>query len=50
MPDFNCSSSFALSWVDKVTTGTLDFASIIVNFVSSAAEKITQFSERVKRD
>ena len=21
-PDFNCSSSFALSWVDKITTGT----------------------------
>ena len=21
-PDFNCSSSFALSWVDKFTTGT----------------------------
>ena len=21
-PDFNCSNSFALSWVDNVTTGT----------------------------
>ena len=21
-PDFNCCNSFALSWVDKVTTGT----------------------------
>ena len=21
-PDFNCSNNFALSWVDRVTTGT----------------------------
>ena len=29
--DFNCSSSFALSWADKVTTGTQSFVSVIQN-------------------
>ena len=32
--DFNCSSSFALSWVDKVTTGIYSFVSVIVNVAS----------------
>ena len=30
-PDFNCCNNFALSWVDKVTTGTKRFASVISN-------------------
>ena len=30
-PDFNYSSSFPLPWVNKVTTGTLRFASVIEN-------------------
>ena len=40
-PDFNCSNSFAL-------TGTQIFVSVILNFVSPAAEEITQFSGQVK--
>ena len=31
-PDFNCSNNFALSFVDKVTTGTYKFISVILNF------------------
>ena len=33
-PAYNCSISFALSWVEKVTTGTLSLVSAIVNVVS----------------
>ena len=29
--DFNCGNNFALSWVDKVTTGTWKFISVIAN-------------------
>ena len=44
-PDFNCWSSFALHAVDKVTTGTSSFVSVIANFVawSTALDFITQF-------
>ena len=28
-PDFNCGNSFALFWVDKITTGTWRVVSII---------------------
>ena len=30
-PDFNCCNSFALSWIDKVATGTQIFVPVIVN-------------------
>ena len=30
-PDFNCSNNFALSCVDKITTGTYNFVSVIAN-------------------
>ena len=30
-PGFNCCNNFALSWVDKVTTGTKSFAWFISN-------------------
>ena len=30
-PDFNFCNSLALSWVDKVTTGTKSFESLILN-------------------
>ena len=30
-PNFNYGNNFALSWVDKVTTGTWRFLSVIVN-------------------
>ena len=33
-PDFSCSSNFSLSLVDKVTTGTYKFVSVIANFPS----------------
>ena len=32
--DFNSSGSFALSWVDKVMTGTESFVSAIINVCS----------------
>ena len=44
-PYFNCSSSFALSWVDKVTQS---YISVIANFVFPAAEEITQSVDQVK--
>ena len=47
-PHFNCSSRSALSWVDKVTTGTSSFVSVILNFVFPVAVEITQFSDQVK--
>ena len=47
-PDFNCCNSFALSWVDKVTTGTESFVSVILNFVSPFVEEITQSSDQFK--
>ena len=50
-PDFNYGINFALSWVDKVTTGTEKFVSVIVNvgFQSATLELIiTQFSDQVK--
>ena len=33
-PDFNYSGRLALSWVDKVTTGTRRFVSVIAIFVA----------------
>ena len=38
----------ALSCVDKVTTGTYIFVSVILNFVSPVAEEITQVGDHVK--
>ena len=48
-PDFNCWSNFALSWVDKVTTGTCSFVSVIANFPSPVELVITQSLDQVKR-
>ena len=48
-PDFNCWSNFALSGVDKVTTGTYSFVSVIANFYSPSELVITQSLEHVKR-
>ena len=47
-PDFNCWSNFALSWVDKVTTGTWSFVSVISNFVFPVTEELTQVDDHVK--
>ena len=41
-------NSFTLSSVDKVTTGTKSFMSVILNSVFSTAEKVTHFSDQVK--
>ena len=40
--DFNCWNDFALSWVDKVTTGTLSFVSVIANLPASVEFIITE--------
>ena len=47
-PDFNCSSNFALSWADKVTTGPKRFVSVTLNVFTPVAEKITQVDDHVK--
>ena len=49
MPDFNCWSNFALSWVDRVTTGTKSFVSVIVNLPSSVELVIIQADDYVKK-
>ena len=41
-PGFSCWSNFALSLVDKVTTGTYNFVSVIANFPSPVELVITQ--------
>ena len=46
--DFNYWSNFALSWVDKVTTGTWSFVSVILSFVFPVAEELTQVDDHVK--
>ena len=45
--DFNCWSSFALSWVHEVT-GTYCFVLVIVNFPASVELVITQVDDPVK--
>ena len=47
-PDFNCCSSLELSCVDKVTTGTCDFVSIILNAPAPVELVITQVDDHVK--
>ena len=50
-PDFNSWSSFALSWVDKVTTGKESFVSVFENVarsITTSVKTITQISDLVK--
>ena len=49
-PDFNSWSSFALSWVDKVTTGKESFVSVFENVARwiTTVKTITQISDLVK--
>ena len=47
-PDFNFSSSFSLSSVDKVTIGTKGFVSAIANVVAFALLDSTHLSDQVK--
>ena len=47
-PDFSCWSNFSLSLVDKVTTGTYNFVSVIANFPSPVELVITQSLDHVK--
>ena len=49
-PDFNCSSSFALSWVDKFTTGTQNFVSVIANVAASVSLDDTICQTKLRRD
>ena len=42
-PSTNCFTSFALSWLDKVTIGTYNFVFFILNFVAPTIFDITQF-------
>ena len=44
-PDFNRWSNFALSWVDKVTTGTKSFVSVIANLPAPVELVITQIDD-----
>ena len=46
-PDFNCWNNFALSCVDKVTTGTLSFVSVISDFPYPVELVITQSLDHV---
>lgn len=47
-PDFSYRDSFLLSWVDKDTTGTKRFVSVIVKIVAQIASQMTQFADQVK--
>ena len=49
-PDLNCWSNFALSWVDRATTGTKLFVSVIVNLPSAVELVITQVDDHVKKE
>ena len=48
-PDYNCWSNFALSWVDKVTTGIQSFLSVIVNLPLPVELVMTQVDDHVKK-
>ena len=47
-PDFGSQSNFSLSLVDKVTTGTYNFVSVIANFSSPVELVIPQSLDPVK--
>ena len=47
-PYFKSDSNFVLSWVDKVTTGTSTFVSVIAKVVALYALQMTQFSYEVR--
>ena len=49
-PNFNYCNSFALFWVDKVTTGTSVFVSVIVSFVAFVSLDNKHLSDQVKLD
>ena len=46
--NFNCCSNVVLSWVDKLTTRTKSFVSIIAKFVALLPSEFTQFSDQVR--
>ena len=45
-PDFNCCTSFALSWVDKVATRTYSFVFVIANVPAVIESVITQVNDQ----
>ena len=48
--DFNCWSSFALSWVNKVTTEAWSFALVIASVLASIEFVITQADDHAKME
>ena len=46
--DFNFSSNLILSWVDKVTTGTYSYVSVIANVVAFVSLDNTHLLDQVK--
>ena len=47
-PDLNCCNNFSLSSVDKVTTGTYKFVSVILNFPLPVELVKAQLGDHVK--
>ena len=47
-PYLNCSSTFTLSWVDEVITGTWSFVPAIVNVAALVSLDNTHLSDQVK--
>ena len=48
-PDVNCWNNFALSWVDRVTTGTKTFISVILNLALPVELVIKQVDYPAKK-
>ena len=46
-PECDCCSSFVINWVDRVTTGTKSFVSVIVNVSALVKSVIKQFCNQV---
>ena len=46
--DFICCNNFALSWVERVTTGRLRFVLVIANVGALFASQMTQFFDQFK--
>ena len=47
-PDFNCSSNFVLSWVDKVSTRRWRFVSVIAKVDTLSPSEITPVADQFR--
>ena len=47
-PNFNICNNFALSLVDKVTTRTESFVSVMVKVATLFPSEMTQFADHIK--